>query len=106
MVEEGDITPIVKNKINNNIVKLKVDKNISQEDMDILTLVFNKLQPEQFLVDYDINFNRILDKREDIEDLSGVDVEQAIEEFIGTMDLSDSKAIIEYTLGLYERCKR
>jgi len=106
LVEEGDITPIVKNKINNNIVKLKVDKNISQEDMDILTLVFNKLQPEQFLVDYDINFNRILDNREDIEDLSGVDVEQAIEEFIGTMDLSDSKAIIEYTLGLYERCKR
>jgi len=106
LVEEGDITPIVKNKINNNIVKLKVDKNISQEDMDILTSVFNKLQPEQFLVDYDINFNRILDNREDIEDLSGVDVEQAIEEFIGTMDLNDSKAIIEYTLGLYERCKR
>lgn len=106
LVDEGDITPLVKHKINNNIVKLKVDKNISQEDMDILTSVFNKLQPEQFLVDYDINFNRILDNREDIEDLSGVDVEQAIEEFIGTMDLNDSKAIIEYTLGLYERCKR
>jgi len=106
LVEEGDITPIVKNKISNNIVKLKVDKNISQDDMDILTSVFNKLQPEQFSVDYDINFNRILDNREDIEDLSGVDVEQAIEEFIGTMDLDNSKAIIEYTLGLYERCKR
>jgi DNA repair exonuclease SbcCD nuclease subunit len=105
LVEEGDITPIIKNKISNNIVKLKVDKNISQEDMDILTSVFNKLQPEQFSVDYDINFNRILDNREDIEDLSGVDIEQAIEEFIGTMDLDDSKTIIEYTLGLYERCK-
>ena len=106
LVEEGDITPIVKNKISNNIVKLKVDKNISQDDMDILTAVFNKLQPEQLSIDYDINFNRILDNREDIEDLSGVDVEQAIEEFIGTMDLDDAKSIIEYTLGLYERCKR
>jgi len=105
LVEEGDITPIIKNKISNNIVKLKVDKNISQDDMDILTSAFNKLQPEQFSVDYDINFNRILDNREDIEDLSGVDIEQAIEEFIGTMDLDDSKTIIEYTLGLYERCK-
>ena len=105
LVEEGDITPIIKNKISNNIVKLKVDKNISQEDMDILTSVFNKLQPEQFSVDYDINFNRILVNREDIEVLSGVDIEQAIEEFIGTMDLDDSKTIIEYTLGLYERCK-
>tara|TARA_R110002167_G_scaffold45676_4_gene137113 strand:- start:5766 stop:6821 length:1056 start_codon:yes stop_codon:yes gene_type:complete len=106
LVEEGDITPIVKNKISNNIVKLKVDKNISQDDMDILTAAFNKLQPEQLSIDYDINFNRILDNREDIEDLSGVDVEQAIEEFIGTMDLDDAKAIIEYTLGLYERCKQ
>jgi len=106
LVEEGDITPIVKNKISNNIVKLKVDKNISQDDMDILTGVFNKLQPEQLSIDYDINFNRILDNRDDIEDLSGVDVEQAIEEFIGTMDLDDAKSIIEYTLGLYERCKR
>jgi DNA repair exonuclease SbcCD nuclease subunit len=106
LVEEGDITPIVKNRISNNIVKLKVDKNISQDDMDILTAVFNKLQPEQFSIDYDINFNRILDNREDIEDLSGVDVEQAIEEFIGTMDLDNAKAIIEYTLGLYERCKQ
>ena len=106
LVEEGDITPIVKNKISNNIVKLKVDKNISQDDMDILTAAFNKLQPEQLSIDYDINFNRILDNREDIEDLSGVDVEQAIEEFIGTMDLDNAKAIIEYTLGLYERCKQ
>ena len=106
LVDEGDITPIVKNKISNNIVKLKVDKNISQDDMDILTGVFNKLQPEQLSIDYDINFNRILDNRDDIEDLSGVDVEQAIEEFIGTMDLDDAKSIIEYTLGLYERCKR
>ena len=106
LVEEGDITPIVKNKISNNIVKLKVDKNISQDDMDILTNVFNKLQPEQLSIDYDINFNRILDNREDIEDLSGVDVEHAIEEFIGTMDLDNAKDIIQYTLGLYERCKR
>ena len=106
LVEEGEITPIVKNRISNNIVKLKVDKNISQDDMDVLTAVFNKLQPEQLSIDYDINFNRILDNREDIEDLSGVDVEQAIEEFIGTMDLDDAKSIIEYTLGLYERCKQ
>ena len=105
LVIEGDITPIIKNKIANNIVKLKIDKNISHEDMDILTAVFNKLQPEQLSIDYDINFNRILDNREDIEDLSGVDVELAIEEFVATMDLDNSKDIIDYTLGLYERCK-
>lgn len=106
LVEYGDISPIVENKIKNNIVKLKIDKNISQEDMDILSAVVSKIGPEQLSVDYDINFNRILSNRDDVEDLSGVNIEQAIEEFIGTMDLTNAKDIIEYTLGLYERCKR
>lgn len=105
LVEEGDITAIVKQRIANNIVKLKVDKNISQDDMDILVSVFNKLHPEQLSIDYDINFNRILNSRDDIEDLSGVDIEQAIEEFIGTLDLDDAKSVLKYTLDLYNRCK-
>ena len=36
---------------------------------------------------------------------SGVDIEQAIEEFVNSLEPSNKKAIIEYTLGLYERCK-
>ena len=90
----------------NNIVKLKIDKNISQEDMDILSSVVAKLKPEQLSVDYDINFNRILDNRDAVEDLSGVNIEQAIVEFIDTMELDNAKEVIDYTLGLYERCKR
>ena len=106
LVEVGDITPIIANKIRNNIVKLKIDKNISQEDMDILSSVVAKLKPEQLSVDYDINFNRILDNRDAVEDLSGVNIEQAIVEFIDTMELDNAKEVIDYTLGLYERCKR
>ena len=60
----------------------------------------------QLSVDYDINFNRILDNRDAVEDLSGVNIEQAIVEFIDTMELDNAKEVIDYTLGLYERCKR
>ena len=36
----------------------------------------------------------------------GVNIEQAIVEFIETMELDNAKEVIDYTLGLYERCKR
>ncbi len=105
MVQAGEITPIIRAKFTNNIVKVKIDMNISQEDMDILQRTLSCLKPEVLTYDYDINFNRILDNKEDIEDLSGVDIEQAIEEFVNSLEPSNKKAIIDYTLGLYERCK-
>lgn len=105
MVQAGEITPIIRAKFTNNIVKVKIDMNISQEDMDILQRTLAGLKPEVLTYDYDINFNRILDNKEDIEDLSGVDIEQAIEEFVNSLEPSNKKSIIEYTLGLYERCK-
>ena len=105
LVEAGEITSFIRSRFTNNIVKVKIDMNISQEDMDILQRTLSCLKPEVLTYDYDINFNRILDNKEDIEDLSGVDIEQAIEEFVNSLEPSNKKAIIEYTLGLYERCK-
>tara|TARA_S200002703_G_scaffold102331_1_gene88639 strand:+ start:5913 stop:6968 length:1056 start_codon:yes stop_codon:yes gene_type:complete len=105
LVEAGEITSFIRSRFTNNIVKVKIDMNISQEDMDILQRVLANLKPEVLTYDYDINFNRILDSKEDIEDLSGVDIEQAIEEFINSLEPSNKKSIIDYTLGLYESCK-
>jgi len=105
LVEAGEITSFIRSRFTNNIVKVKIDMNISQEDMDILQSTLVSLKPEVLTYDYDINFNRILDNKEDIEDLSGVDIEQAIEEFINSLEPSNKKSIIDYTLGLYESCK-
>ena len=105
LVEEGEITSHIVKSVTNNIVKLKIDMNISQEDLDVLLGVLTKLKPEGLTVDYDINFNRLLENTEDKEDLSGIDVEQAIEEFINMLDIDNKKDIIDYTLGLYERSK-
>ena len=59
----------------------------------------------QLTVDYDINFNRLLDDTENKEDLSGIDIPQAIEEFVNLLEIKNKKEIIDYTLGLYEKSK-
>lgn len=104
LVDEGSITNFIKDTITNNFIKLKVDMNISQQDMDILHDVLTKLKPESLTIDYDINFNRILENTEQKEDLSGIDIKQAITEFVNMLDIDNSDDIIDYTLDLYEEC--
>jgi DNA repair exonuclease SbcCD nuclease subunit len=104
LVEEGSITSRVKHIVANNIVKLKVDKNICQEDMNVLLSKLSLLKPESVTVDYDINFNRILDDSKHKEDMSGIDVSQAITDFINLLDIEEKKDIIDYTLDLYRKC--
>ena len=105
LVREGSITSNIINEVCNNIIKLKVDMNISQEDMDILLKKLASLKPEALTVDYDINFNRLIDDTDNKEDLSGIDIPQAIEEFVNLLEIKNKKEIIDYTLGLYEKSK-
>ena len=105
LVQEGSITKKVINDFSGNIAKLKVDMNISQADMDILVKKLTLLKPEVLTIDYDINFNRLLDDTENKEDLSGIDIPQAIEEFVNLLEIKNKKEIINYTLDLYEKSK-
>jgi len=105
LVREKNITPYIIESISNNLVKLKIDMNISQSDMDILLSVLHKLKPESLTVDYDINFNRLLNDTVDVEDMSGIEINQAIQEFVKLLDIGNKKEIIDYTLDLYERSK-
>ena len=105
LVREGTITDSVVDNIANNIIRLKVDMNISQADMDILIKKLTLLKPEALTVDYDINFNRLIDDTENKEDLSGIDIPQAIEEFVNLLEIKNKKEIIRYTLSLYEKSK-
>lgn len=105
LVKEGTFTPKIKKLFNKNIVKLKVDRNICQDDMNILIKKLNLLTPQALTVDYDINFNRILDNNKEKQDLSGIDIEQAIIEFTNLLDITNKQAIIDYTIDLYRKCK-
>lgn len=97
------ITSRIKAIFHNNIVKLKIDRNISQEDLNILTTKLNQLRPQTFSVDYDINYNKISNDSKD-KDLSGIDITQAIEEFVNLLEIDNKKDVLEYTFDLFKRC--
>ena len=105
LVREGKITKKIINLFVGNIIRLKVDMNISKADMDILLKKLTLLKPEVLTVDYDINFNRLIDDTDNKEDLSGIDIPRAIEEFVNLLEIKNKKEIIKYTLGLYEKSK-
>lgn len=103
LVVKGHITDEIRKSFKNNIVKLKIDKNISQEDLSFLTSKLNLLNPESLTLDYDINFNKISDEPLS-KDLSGIDITQAISEFVNLLEIDGKSDILEYTLDLYRRC--
>jgi hypothetical protein len=103
LVQMGTITEGVKTCIANNFVKLKIDKNISQDDITVLQTILNQLKPNTLLIDYDINCNKIITDTTSY-DFSGIDITQAIEEFVNLLDIDDKKSILEHTLNLYNKC--
>jgi DNA repair exonuclease SbcCD nuclease subunit len=104
LIEAKEFTQTIKRTFHNNIVKLKIDKNIAQEDVDLLLSKLNLLSPAELTVDYDINFNRLIGEVEDKKDFSGIDIEQAIYEFVNLLDVENKKDIIDYTTELYRKC--
>ena len=89
----------------NNIIKLVIDKNISTEHLDILVAKITGFKPSDIRIDYDVNYNKIKIYANESLDLSGVIIEQAIEEFINLLDITNKKEVIDYTVGLYNRSK-
>jgi len=89
-------------KIKSNIVKLIIDRKISTQDADFLFKQIRALQPSVLDIEHDINFNSII-QDEDCRDFSGVDIEQAIVEFINIMEVSNKEPVINYVLDLYKR---
>ena len=103
LVQIGTIDSSIREMFTNNIVKLKVDRNIAQEDIDLLTNKLTQLRPLNLSLDYDINFNRIgADRLE--KDLSGIDIPAAIEEFVSLLEIENKKEVLSYTLDLYNKC--
>jgi DNA repair exonuclease SbcCD nuclease subunit len=103
LVKHGNITQEVKDLFKNNIVKLSIDRNISPEDLNYLTAKLNALGPEALQLDYDITQRKEVSHNVD-KDLSGIDMLQAIEEFINLIDVSNKARVLNYTIDLYRRC--
>lgn len=102
LISEQTITPSIKNKFKDNFVRLKIDRRITAEDAEFLINTLKSLNPAQFNVDYEVeSSNYELD--EEKRDFSGIDIQQAIIEFIDMMDTNNKKDLITYTIDLYQK---
>lgn len=107
LVSIGDINQQVRDLISNNIIKFIIDKNISPDEVEIVLRKLLNLKPISINVDYAINFDQFGIDYDDDYDLSGIDIIQAIEEFINLLDVEDThkNEALMHTLRLYKNHK-
>lgn len=105
LLSENTLTDKVKSKFKDNLVKLKIDRRISPDDMEFLINALKGLKPIDLNVEYETNSSEYALDEENI-DLSGIDIQQAIIEFIDTLDANNKKDLIQYTVDLYNRLSK
>lgn len=91
--------------LRNNIVKISIDKNVSTQDLDKLTLKLHNYKPLNLVIDSSASNTAFGADLEQSIDLSGVDITKAISDFVGLLDIENKKDVIEYTVSLYNQCK-
>ena len=90
----------------NNIIKIVIDKKVDADNIDSLIEKFAKTKPFSLSVDYSlINLNPTTSE-DNTYDLSGVDIQKAIEEFINLLDIETKKETVEYCLDIYKKAAR
>jgi DNA repair exonuclease SbcCD nuclease subunit len=107
LVAEGSINDNVRKEISNNIVKLIIDRYISSRETDILINKLSQLRPLSINLDYEINYNEYQFIDNERCDLSNVDMEQALIEFINLLEIpSENRQEVEkYSCDIFHKCK-
>lgn len=103
LIYEKDPTTFFNEIVSNNIVKLIVDKNINTEHLDLLVAKLLTYKPFDLRIDYDVNYNKVQFTEEGEYDLSGIDIMEAIDEFINLLDIENKNEVSKYTTELYKR---
>lgn len=104
LLSEKTITNKVKELVSGNIVKFKVDRRTNSDDLEFISSKLNDLGPLEFMIEYSSDiceYNMDEEKR----DLSGIDLEKAIVEFVDEMDINQKSDIIKYVLNLLHKHK-
>lgn len=105
LVKKGTITSDIKTLFVDNLIKLKIDKRITADDTDILLAKLKQLNPLQFTVEYDTSYSPY-NLEDEKKDLSGIDIQQAIKEFIELMDINNKGDVINYTLEIFNKIQK
>jgi DNA repair exonuclease SbcCD nuclease subunit len=93
----------VKDTVNNNIIKLIVDKKITSDNIELLIQKISTHKPFNLSVDYTLYNDSITVNEDQAYDLSGVDMSKAIEEFVTLLDIEKKSDVSRYCLDLYKR---
>jgi len=91
--------------LSNNIVRLVIDKKIESRDLEKLTSKLNSYHPLNVELDQTYNFSLFSNSQSEEVDLSGIDMVNAITDFVDMLDIQNKKDVVEYTLSLYSACK-
>jgi hypothetical protein len=86
-----------------NIIKVIVDKNISTHHLELLTNKIKTFNPFDLRIDYDVNYKKLrVDNAEEV-DLSDLNMEHAIIEFIDMLDIKSKEEVSAYVIELYKK---
>ena len=102
LVKHGVIDDHVVNMVTNNLVKLRIDRRISPDDLDVLITRLRQLCPQQFNVEHQSGVDEF-EVSEQRKDLSGINIEAAIREFVDLMDINNREEVIGYTIEVLNR---
>lgn len=102
LMSYGGITQEVKSYFNNNLVKLKVDRRVSPDDLEYILSVYKSLNPSNIVIEQMRDICKFgLDENK--EDLSSFSIEEAIVRYIDSMDgVENSNEIKKYCVNLYQ----
>lgn len=103
LISEKTITDKIRKMFFNNLIKLRIDRRVSADDLEFLINKFKSLNPNQLNVEQEGNKCEY-DLDEEKKDFSGIDIPQAIMDFIDLMDANNKKDLVKYTIELYQNC--
>ena len=98
-------TDNIKTALNRNIVKLVIDKKMSSENIDSLIKKLTLHKPQSLSVDYSLAVDKLNVAEENKYDLGGIDITQAISEFINLLEIEEKESVTKYCTDLYLKCK-
>ncbi len=91
-----------KHNIGKNIVKIIVDQIVDNDDLEVKTLSIQKMEPLSLSFDNTAVFNPIIEKLDEEYDLSGIDIEKAIVDFVNMLNIEDKENVSKYAIDLYK----
>lgn len=90
--------------IKDSFVKLKVDCEITPDELDKVLVNLRQQSPRQLTIEYD-KTSQVADENTKV-DLSGIDISEAIREFVNLMEIPNKESIVKLTLSIYEDVKK